>query len=300
MRYLRAFETVQVIDAAELVETDLPISGGALLVISQSGETKDVHRALSLAMSKGLPVISVVNAVGSMIARATGCGVYINAGRENAVASTKAFTCQITVLSLIALWFSKLYNTVDRRQREAMSEALHRLPTNVGMCLRSGTHEQVKALAKLLVSRKVENMFVLGKGSAWPIALEGALKIKEISYIHAEGYAGGALKHGPFALITENMPIVFVILDDEHTQKMVTAVEEVRARGAHCITITNVPNLYKGHAKSMGDVIYVPANGPLTNVLCVLPLQLLAYELSLLRMGNPDRPRHLAKTVTVD
>jgi len=299
MRHLRSFETIQVIDAAELTETDLPVAGGGLLVISQSGETKDVHRALQIAMNKGLPVVSVVNVVGSMIARSTGVGVYVNAGRENAVASTKAFTCQVTVLSLIALWFAKMQNSVDRPKREALSESLHRLPTNVGMLLRSNIQENIKAIAKKLVDRKVEHMFVLGKGPAMPIALEGALKIKEISYIHAEGYPGGALKHGPFALIEEGMPIIFVILDDENAPKMVTAVEEVRARGAHTITVTNLPNIFKSR-KNMGDVITVPNNGPMTHILCVIPLQLLAYELSVQRGINPDRPRHLAKTVTVD
>lgn len=311
MRSLRSFETIQIIDAAELTESDLPSTNAGLLVISQSGETKDVHRALQVAMNKGLPVISVVNVVGSLIARSTGVGVYVNAGRENAVASTKAFTCQVTVLALIALWFSKLHSEGDRRGREefiggrsremqrSLSESLHRLPTNVGMLLRSNVHDQVKAIAKNLADRKVQHMFVLGKGPAMPIALEGALKIKEISYIHAEGYPGGALKHGPFALIEEGMPIIFVILDDENAHKMVTAVEEVRARGAHTITVTNAVNLFKGR-KNMGDVIQVPSNGPMTSILCVIPLQLLAYELSILRGINPDRPRHLAKTVTVD
>jgi glucosamine--fructose-6-phosphate aminotransferase (isomerizing) len=286
-------------DAAEVTEADLPLANGGLLVISQSGETKDVHRALQLAMNKGLPVLSVVNVVGSLIARSTGIGVYVNAGRENAVASTKAFTCQCTILALIALWFSKLHNATDRRGREALSESLQRLPTNVGMLLRSHMHEHIKTVAKNLVDRKVEHIFVLGKGPAMPIALEGALKIKEISYIHAEGYPGGALKHGPFALIEEGTPIIFVILDDDNASKMITAVEEVRARGAHVITVTNISKIFKGR-KDMGDVIHVTGSGPMAGVLCVIPLQLLAYELSMLRGINPDRPRHLAKTVTVD
>jgi glucosamine--fructose-6-phosphate aminotransferase (isomerizing) len=298
MRNLRSFDTIQVIDAAEMTEADLPLVGGGLLCISQSGETKDVHRAITIGQNKGLTVITVVNVVGSMIARSTGLGVYINAGRENAVASTKAFTCQLTVLALIALWFSKLHDSIEKSKRIAFSEALHRLPTNLGMLLRSKLHEQVKGIAKNLNDRKIDHIFVLGKGPAMPIALEGALKIKEISYIHAEGYPGGALKHGPFALIEEGMPIIFVILDDENAAKMITAVEEVRARGAHTITVTNIANIFKG--KKMGDVIRVPTDGPLTSILCVVPLQLLAYELSIMRGINPDRPRHLAKTVTVD
>jgi glucosamine--fructose-6-phosphate aminotransferase (isomerizing) len=299
MRYMRSFDTIQVMDAAEITEADLPLQNGGLLVISQSGETKDVHRAMQVAMNKGLPVVSVVNVVGSLIARSTGVGVYVNAGRENAVASTKAFTCQVTVLALIALWFSKLNHAADRRTREALSESLQRLPTSVGMLLKSPAHDQIKVIAKNLIDRKVEHMFVLGKGPAMPIALEGALKIKEISYIHAEGYPGGALKHGPFALITQGMPIIFVILDDDNAPKMITAVEEVRARGAHTITITNIAKIFKNR-KDMGDIIHVPGNGPMSGVLCVIPMQLLAYELSILQGINPDRPRHLAKTVTVD
>eukprot|EP01123_Difflugia_compressa_P001006 TRINITY_DN11140_c0_g1_i1.p1 TRINITY_DN11140_c0_g1~~TRINITY_DN11140_c0_g1_i1.p1 ORF type:complete len:371 (-),score=59.94 TRINITY_DN11140_c0_g1_i1:16-1092(-) len=299
MRSLQIFETVQVYDAAELEESCLPIKDGVLLVISQSGETKDVHRALTLGQSKGIPCISVVNSVGSLIARSTDCGVYLNAGRENAVASTKAFTCQLTVLALISLWFAQQKNA-DHHKRKALVEALHRLPTNVGMILRSGIHEQVAKIAYNLLKNKVKHIFVLGKGPSLPIALEGSLKIKEISYVHAEGYPGGALKHGPFALIEEGTPIIFVILDDHHLHKMKIAVEETRARGAHCITITNVRNIYGSYNKNMGDVITINSNGPLTHLLAIIPLQLLAYELSIQQNINPDRPRHLAKTVTVD
>jgi len=300
MRSLGIFETIQVIDAAEVEESTFPIKDTAILVISQSGETKDVHRALHLAQSKGLPCISVLNAVGSLIARSTDCGVYLNAGRENAVASTKAFTCQLTVLSLVGLWFAQQKNT-DHHKRKALVDALHRLPTNVGMILRSGIQEQIQKIAAKLVTKKTQHIFVLGKGAALPIALEGALKIKEISYIHAEGYPGGALKHGPFALIEEGTPIIFIILDDQHLHKMKTAVEETQARGAYCITVTNVRNIYANNeGRNMGDIITINSNGPLTNLLAVIPLQLLAYELSILQKINPDRPRHLAKTVTVD
>jgi glucosamine--fructose-6-phosphate aminotransferase (isomerizing) len=300
MRHLGGFETVQVIDAAEVEDSNIPSKDGAMVVISQSGETKDVHRALILGQSKGIPCISIVNAVGSLIARSTDCGVYLNAGRENAVASTKAFTCQVTVLSLVGLWFAQQKQT-DHHKRKAFVEALHRLPTNFGMFLRSDSiHKQIKDIATKLIAKKTQHIFVLGKGAALPIAMEGALKIKEVSYIHAEGYPGGALKHGPFALINTGTPIIFIILDDVHLPKMKTAVEETQARGSYCITITNARNIYANYDKNMGDVIQIPSNGPLTNLMAVIPLQLLAYELSVQQGINPDRPRHLAKTVTVD
>jgi len=305
MRQLDSFLTVQVIDAAELEEFHLPDARtGGLLVISQSGETKDVHRAIQLAQGQGLPVISIVNAVGSLIARSTSCGVYLNAGRENAVASTKAFTSQVTVLALLALWFSKLCQNGEQDtakvRRKAFVDCLHRLPTSVGQALSVDCRTKCAEIAREFVEKDVQHIFVLGKGQAMPIALEGALKIKEISYLHAEGYPGGALKHGPFALIDSNVPVIFIVLDDQHEHKMRVCVEEVQARGASIITVTNIPNIWKGYTKNMGHVINVPTNGALTSLLCILPLQILAYELSLMKGINPDRPRHLAKTVTVD
>jgi len=305
MKQMDAFKTIQVIDAAEMEEFHLPSSEGGLLVISQSGETKDVHRALLLAQDQGLPCLSVVNAVGSLIARSTMCGIYLNAGRENAVASTKAFTSQVVVLSLVALWFSKYVHSKlpeDRAKmrRKALVDGLHRLPTCVGMTTSQETRTQCRLVAEKLFKSEFQHIFVLGKGPCMPIALEGALKIKEISYVHAEGYPGGALKHGPFALIEPGTPIIFIIVDDQHAGKMKTAIEEVSARGAWPVTITNIPNIWKNYSKPLGDVIPIPSNGVLTSLLAVIPLQLIAYELSVLKGINPDRPRHLAKTVTVD
>jgi len=304
MHQLESFDTVQVIDAAELEEFHIPNpKTGGLLVISQSGETKDVHRALQLGQSLGVPCLSIVNAVGSLIARSSACGIYLNAGRENAVASTKAFTSQTTVLALLSLWFAKQSHEKEAKskaRRKVFVDALHKLPTSVGMVLSPDTREKCKSIANKLHANQVKHMFVLGKGSAMPIALEGALKIKEISYIHAEGYPGGALKHGPFALIESTVPVIFIVLNDQHAPKMKVAVEEVQARGAQIITITNIPNIWKGYSKNMGDVITITTNGPLTAISAIVPLQLLAYELSVLAGINPDRPRHLAKTVTVD
>ncbi len=292
MRSLKAFETVQVVDAAEMNRDVFPKEHGGLLVISQSGETKDVHRAVANAQKAGIPVFSIINAVGSLIPRTTRCGVYLNAGREHAVASTKAFTTQVTVLSLVANWFAQ-NRGVENQARRNLIESLHRLPTSIGMSLR--LEDKCKKVAENLLT--AEHCFVLGKGYAEPIAREGALKIKEITYLHAEGYPGGALKHGPFALIEQGTPIIMVIIDDNHAHFMRTAAEEVRARGAYTIVITNKKELAEGVAD---EVIEVPGNGPLSALLAVIPMQLIAYELAILRGYNPDKPRNLAKAVTVD
>ena len=305
MRDLDCFDTVQVMDAAEIRRSDVPKKDGGLLAVSQSGETKDVIRAVRIGQeTEGVRgVISVVNVVGSLIARTTGLGVYLNAGREHAVASTKAFTTQVTVLSLIALWFRQ---TKEENMRipelplkKEVLDALQRLPISFGMANR--LRAQCKRIADKLVSK--ENMFVLGKGYAESIAMEGALKIKEMSYIHAEGYSGGALKHGPFALIEGKdgkfgpTPVICLILDDEHAHHMRTCAEEVKARGAMVTIITDNPKLAMGIDE---DPIVIPNNGPLTALIGILPLQFIAYELAVLRGVNPDVPRNLAKAVTTD
>jgi glucosamine--fructose-6-phosphate aminotransferase (isomerizing) len=307
MKNLGSFETVYSIDAAEAEAKDFPCRSDpkttGVLVVSQSGETKDVARVVNTAMDKGLTVMSVVNSVGSLIARTTKMGVYCNAGRENAVASTKAFTTQVTVLALIALWFrqtkDRLAGNPPSLESTRLKDALMRLPITFGMALRS--RDKCKEIAVRLKDK--EHCFVLGKGYGEPVALEGALKIKEMCYLHAEGYSGGALKHGPFALIEDETgkfgatPIIMLILDDNHAQHMRTAAEEVKARGAELIIITDKPALA---ADLDPNPIVIPNNGELTALGAVLPLQLIAYELAMLRGINPDTPRNLAKAVTVD
>jgi len=294
MRSLQSFNTIQCIDAAEITKDHIPLQGGGMLAISQSGETKDVMRALEVAKTNGVPVFSIVNAVGSLVARTTGCGVYIHAGRENAVASTKAFTGSVTCLALVAAWFAQHRNQKGNlSKRKELIDSLHRLPTYMGMCL--PLRDQCRALAHKLKDK--EHMFLLGKGLGEPIAQEGALKIKEVSYIHAEGYGGGSLKHGPFALLDEGTPVIFLILSGPNAAHMRIAAQEVKSRGAFNVVITDNPSLARGVAH---EVITIPNNGPLTALLASVPLQLLAYELSILRGINPDKPRHLAKAVTVD
>eukprot|EP01038_Epipyxis_sp_PR26KG_P016466 gene16466-22461_t len=276
MRDLDSFETVSVIDSAEVRRSDIPKRHGALLAVSQSGETKDVHRAVKIGEEAGVPCISVVNAVGSLIARTTGLGVYLNAGRENAVASTKAFTTQVTVLALIALWFRQTREDKEGLPelglKKELLESLQRLPISFGMAL--GSRDKCKKVALELKDKN--NLFVLGKGYGESIAHEGALKLKEMAYIHAEGYSGGALKHGPFALIEGeggkdgSTPVIMVILDDDHAMHMRTAAEEVKARGAKVYIITDNPKLA---LNIDSDPIIIPNNGPLTALLAVLPLQ---------------------------
>lgn len=233
MRDLDCLETVSVLDSAEVRRCDIPKKHGGLLAVSQSGETKDVHRAVKIGEEAGVPCMSVVNVVGSLIARTTALGVYLNAGREHAVASTKAFTCQVTALSLIGLWFRQCKEEreglpMSAARRELM-EALQRLPISFGMGIQS--RDKCRKIAAQLVNKN--NLFILGKGYAEPIAMEGALKIKEMCYLHAEGFSGGALKHGPFALIEGESgkdgqtPVIIIILDDEHASHMRTAAEEV-------------------------------------------------------------------------
>ncbi|MFA5945336.1 MAG: glutamine--fructose-6-phosphate transaminase (isomerizing) [Patescibacteria group bacterium] len=294
MRAMKSFDTVQVVDASELTPHHFPSQGAGLLVISQSGETKDVHRAVMIAENAGIPSFSIVNAVGSLIARSTKCGVYLNAGREHAVASTKAFVTQVTALELVAIWFADKRD-MEVNRRRTLIEDLRRLPTNIQMAF--SVRAQCQAIASTLM--KADHMFVLGKGVGEPIAREGALKIKEIAYLHAEGYPGGALKHGPFALITEGTPVILLILNDKHSGLMKTAGEEVRARGARNIIITDTPAFTKGIADP-NDVIVIPPDGVLTGLLATVPLQFIAYELAVLKGINPDKPRNLAKAVTVD
>lgn len=310
MKHLGSFDVVHSIDAAEVEPSDFPhdptaAARSAVLVVSQSGETKDVARVVSAAQEKDVTVISVVNAVGSLIARMTKLGVYCNAGRENAVASTKAFTTQVTVLALIALWFRELKDrmsgtNVASAEGKNLRESLMRLPICFGMALK--TRDQCKAIAERLNGK--DHCFVLGKGYGEPVAMEGALKIKEMCYLHAEGYSGGALKHGPFALIESDengkngaTPIIMLIFDDDHAHHMRTAAEEVKARGADVIIITDKASLAEGLDD---NPLVIPSNGPLTALGAVLPIQLMAFELAIMRGINPDTPRNLAKAVTVD
>ncbi len=269
-------------------------SKDVVIVISQSGETADTLAALREAKSKSATVIGVVNVVGSSIARETDAGVYIHAGPEIGVASTKAFTSQIMVLSLITLLLAK-HRGIPEDQFRLLAADLHSLPAKVESILTQA--DRIKELAEQF--KHVQNFLYLGRGSNFPTALEGALKLKEISYIHAEGYPAAEMKHGPIALIDENMPVVFIIPKDAIYDKVLSNMQEVHARHGKIIAIANEDDV---EIQNLADeVIRVPRTysyfGPIVNI---IPLQLLAYYIAVARGCDVDQPRNLAKSVTVE
>jgi glucosamine--fructose-6-phosphate aminotransferase (isomerizing) len=268
--------------------------GTAVLVISQSGETADTLAAMREARRKGARALGVVNVVGSTVARESDGGVYIHAGPEIGVASTKAFTSQVTVLALITLALG--------RQRELSREAgieiareLDAVPRKIEAILERG--DEVRRIAELY--KHHNNFIYLGRGYHFPVALEGALKLKEISYIHAEGYPAAEMKHGPIALIDENMPVVFICTRDSAYDKVVSNMSEVRARKGRIIAIATEGDT---EVRERADhVLYVPETLPMLQpLLTVVPLQLLAYHVAVSRGCDVDQPRNLAKSVTVE
>jgi glutamine---fructose-6-phosphate transaminase (isomerizing) len=268
--------------------------GTVVFAISQSGETVDTLAAVREAEKRGARCLGICNVVGSTIARESHAGVYIHAGPEIGVASTKAFTSQITVLSLLALIFGRL-KSISSTEGQKIVRAMLEVPAQVAEILK--TDEEIKSIAEKYFHHN--NFLYLGRGPNYPVALEGALKLKEISYVHAEGYPAAEMKHGPIALIDENMPVVFICPRDNAYQKIVGNIAEVRARRGKIIAITNEGNT---EVSEMADhVICIPRTLDfLYPVLAVIPLQLLAYHIAVLRGCNVDQPRNLAKSVTVE
>jgi glucosamine--fructose-6-phosphate aminotransferase (isomerizing) len=283
---LEVFDSVSLYDGADFDVKDIPRCGTTgLVLVSQSGETKDLYRCIQLAKDNNLITIGVVNVVDSLIARETDCGVYLNAGREVSVASTKSFTNQCIILTLIAIWFSQNTNK-NKEKREKIIEDLMNLSFDMSKVI----EECNLKLPKIISHFNKNSIFLLGKGSSQAIALEGSLKIKEVSCIHAEGYSSSALKHGPFALIEENLPIILFDIDDKHREKNDNCYQEVKARGAFVLRISDL---------NYGDII-INHNKTFNGLLANCVSQLLSYELSLLKGLNCDYPKNLAKVVTVD
>jgi len=274
--------------------TQLCVPGTVTVAISQSGETADTLEALRAARAAGSPVIGIVNVVGSTIAREADGGSYLHAGPEIGVASTKAFTSQLVALVLFGLYLGRMRG-LPRDEGRRLAEQLAALPELVERTL--GLEAAVRSLAQRYTH--ADHALYLGRGVNFPVALEGALKLKEISYIHAEGYPAAEMKHGPIALIDENMPVVFVAPRDQVYPKVVSNMQEVKARGGRIVAITSEGN---GDLSHLADhELRVPACSPLLSpVLTVIPLQLLAYHLAVLRGCDVDRPRNLAKSVTVE
>ncbi|HET9985439.1 MAG TPA: glutamine--fructose-6-phosphate transaminase (isomerizing) [Longimicrobiales bacterium] len=265
-----------------------------VIAISQSGETADTLAAMREAKQRGAGVMGIVNVVGSTIARESDFGIYLHAGPEIGVASTKAFTSQVVALSLFTLLLGRLRNLSVLQGREIVA-ALRRLPDQVEQVL--GLNDSIREIARTYKS--APNFLYLGRGYNFPTALEGALKLKEISYIHAEGLPAAEMKHGPIALIDENMPVVVIAPNDSVYNKITSNVQEVKARGGRIIAVVT-----EGNAELDGMVdhlIPIPATiDPLTPVLATVPLQLLAYHVAVMRGCNVDMPRNLAKSVTVE
>ncbi|MDP6419531.1 MAG: glutamine--fructose-6-phosphate transaminase (isomerizing) [Candidatus Krumholzibacteria bacterium] len=262
--------------------------------ISQSGETVDTLEAMREGMRKGARSLGIVNVVGSTIARESEGGVYIHAGPEIGVASTKAFTSQVTVLAILTLLLGRKRGMSLSQGQEIVQE-LKAIPDKVSRILKKD--EEIREIAEIYAD--VNNFLYLGRGINYPVALEGALKLKEISYIHAEGYPAAEMKHGPIALIDENMPVVFVSPRGGSSRKILGNMEEVRARGGRIIAVTNEGDQ---NAAALADhVISIPETVDfLSPLLTVIPLQLLAYHIAVIRGCDVDQPRNLAKSVTVE
>jgi glucosamine--fructose-6-phosphate aminotransferase (isomerizing) len=266
-----------------------------VLAITQSGETVDTLAAMEEARSKGARLLSIVNVTGSQAARMADGVIYMQAGPEIGVASTKAFTASLVDQYLLALHLGKLWGLIDSTRMKELVEHLAELPNLVGRVL--GDSGGYDALAAQYFKR--ENFLYLGRGINYPIALEGALKLKEISYIHAEGYPAGEMKHGPIALIDEQMPVVAIAVRDGVYEKMISQIEQVKARGGIVIALATEGD--QAIAEKADHVIYVPPTSPLLSpVINVVPLQLLAYFIAVRRGCDVDQPRNLAKSVTVE
>jgi glucosamine--fructose-6-phosphate aminotransferase (isomerizing) len=266
----------------------------ALIAISQSGETADTLAALREAKEKGALTLGVINVVGSTIAREVDAGIYLHAGPEIGVASTKAFTCQCVTLTMLALYLGRR-RFMSQQQHQELLDGLCAIPDQIERVLQQ--NEQVREIARHFCER--ENWLFLGRGYHYPVALEGALKLKEISYIHAEGMPAAEMKHGPIALINEGMPVVFIATQGSQYDKVISNIEEVRARGGQIIAVATEGDT---HIRRHSDhIIYVPDTlEPLQPLLSVIPLQLIAYHAAVARGCNVDKPRNLAKSVTVE
>jgi glucosamine--fructose-6-phosphate aminotransferase (isomerizing) len=266
-----------------------------VIAISQSGETADTLAAIQLAKSKGATIIGICNVVGSSIARATHAGSYTHAGPEIGVASTKAFTAQITILLLMALTIAKEKGTIKRSRLIEILAELEQIPEKVNQALK--LNDQIHKLAEMY--QHSPNFLYLGRGYNFPVALEGALKLKEISYIHAEGYPAAEMKHGPIALIDENMPVVFIATRKGTYEKVLSNIQEVKARKGKIIAVVTENDTMVDEVAD--HIIEIPdTEEMLVPILATIPLQLLSYHIAVLRGCNVDQPRNLAKSVTVE
>ena len=266
-----------------------------IIAISQSGETADTLVALEKAKSQGAIIFGIVNVVGSSIARLSHAGIYTHAGHEIGVASTKAFTGQLIALNLLALKIANFKKTISQEFYQTIFTELNQIPSLIEIILKEKT--KIQKMAEKY--KDANNFLYLGRGYNFPIALEGALKLKEVSYIHAEGYPAAEMKHGPIALVDKNLPVFFIATKDDYHNKVISNIQEIKARKGKIIIIAtekdeNIQDLSE-------DIFYVPAiNQLLAPILNVIPLQLFSYYVGLAKNLDVDKPRNLAKSVTVE
>ena len=266
-----------------------------VIAISQSGETADTLAAIKMAKKKGATIFGVCNVVGSSIARETHAGAYTHAGPEIGVASTKAFTAQVTVLAMMAVQLGKLKGTISNSKFRNLLIELQSIPAKIGSMLE--TEAQSKYISEAF--QNSPNFLYLGRGYNFPVALEGALKLKEISYIHAEGYPAAEMKHGPIALIDENMPVVVIAPNNGQYEKIVSNVQEVKARDGKIIAIVTEGDTEISKVADF-TIEIPPTTEEFSALLTTIPLQLLSYHIAVMRGCNVDQPRNLAKSVTVE
>jgi len=266
-----------------------------VIAVSQSGETADTMAAIELAKEKGATIFGICNVVGASIPRLSHAGVYTHAGPEIGVASTKAFTAQVTVLTLMALYMAQQRGTITQSKLIDLLTELDNIPSMIERCLLS--NDSIKEISEQF--KDARNFLFLGRGSGFPVALEGALKLKEISYIHAEGYPAAEMKHGPIALIDEEMPVVFIATKNSSYEKVISNIQEVKARKGKVIAIVTEGDTV---VRNMADfTIEIPdADEIFLPLLATIPLQLLSYHIAVMRGCNVDQPRNLAKSVTVE
>lgn len=284
--------TFEVIDGADFEEKDIPYNRNILIILlSQSGETKDLYRSLIIAKNNKIQTMGIINVENSLIAREVDTVLYLKAGREHAVASTKSFTNQIVMLLMVSLWIA--YNKGNINYLLKYVNAIYNLPVEFQRIINQSSKDILKIL---FLFENQHSCFILGKQISEWIAKEGSLKIKEISYIHSEGFSAAALKHGPFALLTFNVPVILLATDDNYYSKIDNATAEIKARYAKVIHITNKKIINN----NVDFTFFFETESILFPLLSIVPLQFLAYHLALMKGNNPDYPRNLAKVVTVE
>lgn len=288
------FVSVQTFDGSEFTSNDIPQDKKdyiCAIFVSQSGETKDLYRCIKICQDNNIFTIGVVNVVDSLIAREVNCGCYLNTGREVGVASTKAFTSQVIVLSMIAIFFAQIQE-INQNKIQLYIKYLRQLPEDIKKTI-STINEKCEKVAEYLIQHK--SLFILGKGSMISIASEGSLKIKEIGYVHSEAYSTNALRHGTYALIEPNTPIIFINPDDNNNIANNNTIEEVNSRNAYVIVISDNEKI----SRYVKEFIPIPKNKIYKGIIHNIPLQLISYYIAILKGHDPDKPRNLSKCVSV-